>query len=119
MRANDRGNPYGLPSGRVMLTVTYGALSNTSNAKAASIWRLAFLIRFSAKLEQVRLCSRCSFGSLLAFLIILIFYLAMQESHFLGLFLVHQEVNGLALIAEFTLGVGNLCTDIGKIPHLF
>ena len=102
-----------------MLTVTYGALSNTSNAKAASIWRLAFLIRFSAKLEQVRLCSRCSFGSLLAFLIILIFYLAMQESHFLGLFLVHQEVNGLALIAEFTLRVGDLRTDICQIPYLF
>ena len=43
----------------------------------------------------------------------------MQESHFLGLFLVHQKVDGLTLIAEFTLGVGNLCTDIGKIPHLF
>ena len=36
----------------------------------------------------------------------------MQESHFLGLFLVHQEVDGLALIAEFTLRVGDLCTDI-------
>ena len=44
MRANDRGNPYGVPSGFVMLTVTYGALSNTSNAKAASISLLAFLI---------------------------------------------------------------------------
>ena len=44
MRANDKGNPYGVPSGLVMLTVTYGALSNTSNAKAASISLLAFLI---------------------------------------------------------------------------
>ena len=26
----------------------------------------------------------------------------MQKSHFLGLFLVHQEVDGLALVAEFT-----------------
>ena len=43
----------------------------------------------------------------------------MQESHSLGFVLVHQEVDGLAFIAEFTLRVGNLCADIGKIPHLF
>jgi hypothetical protein len=47
VRANDRGNPYGVPSGLVMLTVTYGALFNTSNAKAASISLLAFLITFT------------------------------------------------------------------------
>ena len=35
----------------------------------------------------------------------------MQESHFLGLFFVHQEVDGLALVAEFTLLVGDLRTD--------
>ena len=35
----------------------------------------------------------------------------MQESHFLGLFFVHQEVDGLALVAEFTLRVGDLRTD--------
>ena len=43
----------------------------------------------------------------------------MQESHFLGLFLVHQEVDGLALIAEFTLRVSDLRTDICQIPYLF
>ena len=40
----------------------------------------------------------------------------MQESHFFGLFLVHQEVDGLALIAEFTLRVSDLRTDICQIP---
>ena len=39
----------------------------------------------------------------------------MQESHFFGLFLVHQEVDGLALIAEFTLRVSDLRTDICQI----
>jgi len=43
----------------------------------------------------------------------------MQESHFLGFFLVHQEVDGLALIAELTLRVGDLRTDICQIPYLF
>ena len=36
----------------------------------------------------------------------------MQESHFFGLFLVHQEVDGLALIAEFTLRVSDLRTAL-------
>ena len=39
----------------------------------------------------------------------------MQESHFFGLFLVHQEVDGLALIAEFTLRVSDLRTYICQI----
>ncbi len=43
----------------------------------------------------------------------------MQESHFPCLSLVHQEVDGLALIAEFTLRVGNLRTDIDQISYLF
>ena len=43
----------------------------------------------------------------------------MQKSHFLGFFLVHQEVDGLTLIAEFTLRVGDLRTDICQIPYLF
>ena len=43
----------------------------------------------------------------------------MQKSHFLGFFLVHQEVDGLALVAEFTLRVGDLRTDICQIPYLF
>ena len=31
----------------------------------------------------------------------LILYFAMQESHFLGLLLIHQKIDGFALIAEF------------------
>ena len=42
----------------------------------------------------------------------------MNESHFLGLLLVHQKIDGLALVAEFTLRVGNLCIDIYQIPYL-
>ena len=34
----------------------------------------------------------------------------MQESHFFGFFFVHQEVDGLALVAELTLRVGDLRT---------
>ena len=36
----------------------------------------------------------------------------MQESHFLGFVLVQQKVDGLAFVAEFTLRVSNLRTDI-------
>ena len=42
----------------------------------------------------------------------------MHESHFFGLFLVHQEVDGLALVAEFTFQVRYFCTDIGQITNL-
>ena len=53
MRTSDRGSPYGVPSGRVMLTVTYGALSNTSNAKDAFIALLAFLILSNCNLHSL------------------------------------------------------------------
>ena len=43
----------------------------------------------------------------------------MQESHFLGFFLVHQEVDGLALVAEFTFRVGYFCTNVCQITHLY
>ena len=42
--ANERGRPYAVPSGRVKLTVIYGALRIISNAQSAGISLLAFLI---------------------------------------------------------------------------
>ena len=44
----------------------------------------------------------------------------MQESHFLGLLLIQQEIDVLALITEFALRVGNLRVDIYQIsPRVF
>ena len=42
----------------------------------------------------------------------------MHKSHFLCLLLIHQEVDGLALITEFALRVSNLRIDIDQIAHL-
>jgi hypothetical protein len=42
----------------------------------------------------------------------------MQEAHFLGLLLVRQEIDGLALVAELALGVDNLGIDIRQITNL-
>ena len=50
---------------------------------------------------------------------ILLLNFTLQESHFLGLLLIHQEIDGLAFIAEFALRVGYLCIDIHQIAHLF
>jgi len=41
-----------------------------------------------------------------------------QESHFLGLLLIHQEIDSLAFITEFTLRVDDLCIDIYQIADL-
>ena len=43
----------------------------------------------------------------------------MQESHFFGLLLIHQEIDGFALVAQLAFRVCNLGSDIHKIPHLF
>ena len=46
------------------------------------------------------------------------FYFAFEEAHFPGLLLIHQEVDGLALIAHFPFRIGDFGMDIGQIPHL-
>ena len=43
----------------------------------------------------------------------------MNESHFLSLLLIHQIIDGLALVAEFALRIGYLCIDIYQIANLF
>ena len=48
----------------------------------------------------------------------LLFYLTMQESHFLGFLLIHQEIDGLAFVTEFALRIDNLRIDICQIANL-
>ena len=48
----------------------------------------------------------------------LLFYLTMQESHFPGFLLVHQEIDGLAFVAEFALRIDDLCIYICQIANL-
>jgi hypothetical protein len=38
-----------------------------------------------------------------------------QESHFLGLLLIHQKIDGLAFVAEFALRIDDLRIDIYQI----
>ena len=49
VEARDWGSPSAVPSGRVKLTVMYGALRIISSAQSAGISRLAFLIVLSFK----------------------------------------------------------------------
>ena len=42
----------------------------------------------------------------------------MNESHFLGLLLIHQEIDGLALVAEFSLRIDDLRIDLDQISYL-
>ena len=43
----------------------------------------------------------------------------MHKSHFLGLLLIHQEVDGLAFVTEFALRIDDLRINIDQIANLF
>ena len=80
--------------------------------------RHCVLMKMMATIQLNHLTDR-SFLSLYPGHICLFFHVTINESHFLGFLLVHQEIDGLALIAEFTLRVSDLRTDICQIPYLF